>query len=175
MPFLGPILTTSHRNVTCLSTLHSGATYWLRIPTRVPANVGEIRFFIVVAMVLGSCACIEMLGDFAIFHAAGSQLGVKKKLFESRFWLSTSAVRRTRRLHTPHQERVSIWGLWLLVMSCSYPQVKCQRSVGGCFFCLILCLPNFNQFRLLQTLKVEVWTSVETRRTAYLKRITSCH
>ena len=57
------------------------------------------------------------------------------------------------RFHTPHQEHASTLQA---AVACSYPQGNCNRLVGGCFFCLMLCTLNFDQFRPLQHLKVEV-------------------
>ena len=58
----------------------------------------------------------------------------------------------------------------LFLVRCSCLQAKCARVES----CLILCLMNFDDFRLLQHPKVEVYTSVEKARTANLNGITSC-
>ena len=60
-------------------------------------------------------------------------------------------------------------GPWLLVGSWSCPPVKCTRSDGDIFLSRFV-YPNF---RPLQRLKVEVWTSAEHQRETNLKRLTS--
>ena len=55
-------------------------------------------------------------------------------------------------------------------------RVKCKLSVGWGLLLVSIhfCLPNFDQFRPLQHLTVEVWTAVENLWAANLEKITSC-
>ena len=71
-----------------------------------------------------------------------------RKHHVSRSWLpTTTAVGRTRRRHTPHQEWASldfaVRGS-LPGAVCSCPLVKCTHVQLGVVFCLVLCIPNFD-------------------------------
>ena len=65
-------------------------------------------------------------------------------------------------------------GLWLLATSCSHPQVKCKRLVGGCSLSHFV----YPKFRPISTTAAPqsrgVCLSGEKARTVNLKRTTSC-
>ena len=59
--------------------------------------------------------------------------------------------------------------MWLIVVSCRCPLVKCTGSVGDRFLSRFV----YPKFRLLQRLKVEAWTSAENQMKPDLKRFTA--
>ena len=116
----------------------------------------------VVAMVLHTSALNNQIVDFATSWCSLATL-ISRKYLVGRFWLFTNAVWCTRRSHTPHKDTIrsvpQFRGLLLFVRSCSRPQEKSKRSVGGCFFvsfCVLRISTNFHQFGALQDPKAEV-------------------
>ena len=89
----------------------------------------------------------------------------------SRFGLFATDVWRTRRPHTPHQERSSTLRA---VVACgelySCPQVKCKRSVGGCFLSHFV-YPKFRQYSTTSASQSRDVASAENLTQAILERI----
>ena len=73
---------------------------------------GESRFLVgdlaIVILLEASAREIKYCCDFGIFLCCWLAISSLPKHLESRWWLPTTAVWRTRRPHTPHQERPSI-------------------------------------------------------------------
>ena len=109
-----------------------------------------------------------IFSDFGNFWCCWLARSDPRKHVTSRFRLSTTAVWRTPRRHTPHQESPSIsravvgcGELWL-------PAGEVRTFSWGSFFVSFFVYPKF---RLLQCLKVEVWTSAENQRETDLRRL----
>ena len=87
----------------------------------------------------------KYLDDFGRFLCCWLATSSPRKHLVSRFWMpTTTAVGRTRRRHTPHQERPWISRAAIACKEgCSYPQVRCKRSVEDCFFFVSLRMPKF--------------------------------
>ena len=98
---------------------------------------GESRYFIGdVAIALGSLPRViwSSFTVLRVFYAAGSQLGVHENtswVVSGCLWLLSGAPDALF-LHVIRSFPQFRW-LYLLVRSCSYPQVKCKHSVGSCF------------------------------------------
>ena len=71
---------------------------------------------------------------FFFFSCCWPATSSTRRHLMSRFWLlTTTAVSCTRRPHVSHVNSVSpFYWLWLLVRSCSSPQVESKRLGGGC-------------------------------------------
>ena len=117
---------------------------------------------------------IQHFGVFASFLFYSLATSNARKNLVSRFWAPTTAVWCTRRPNTPRQEHLKFHGLYFRPRSCSCPQVKCKRSVGGLFFVSFRAPKKSTNFDHWSTFKSRCRPSLRTGGRANLQRNTNC-
>ena len=117
-----------------------------------------------------NCNVLAVWGDYC---AAGSEL----RVHENTSSVASGCLRLLSEAPDPVAHFVrsvpDFRGLLLVVRSCSCSQVKCKRSVGGCFLSHFV-HPKFRQISTTAAPQTRgVGLSVENLQAAILKRITS--